>query len=190
MQRFSGFEPIVHISCHGDENCIQLSSEETLPWSHLESLLLPINSALNGTLLVAMSSCHGYAGIRMAMKVENGPLPFYALVGCASRPTWPETAIGFATFYHRLNTGAHVTEAVKAMNSASGRTDFYVDWGQNCKQEYLNFLDKQRTQIAVPALNSGPLIPPLVSFSSEKKRSRTRIRSGNWAVVPLGGGVL
>jgi hypothetical protein len=71
--------PIIHLSSHGNAEGIGLSSGEVLDWDELRRLLVPINKALQGKLLVAMSCCDGYSGIRMAM-TENPTedLPFAA----------------------------------------------------------------------------------------------------------------
>jgi len=55
--------PILHLSAHGDRNGIQLSNGDLIDWASLGGLLQPINRALGGALIVAMSCCEGYSGI-------------------------------------------------------------------------------------------------------------------------------
>src|SRR4051794_5274697 len=43
MKQFEDRVPIIHISAHGDSAGIQLSSGESVGWSELSALLLPIN---------------------------------------------------------------------------------------------------------------------------------------------------
>lgn len=140
MARFPQWFPILHISSHGNGDGIQLSSTELLTWQELSDLLTPINAALKNTLIVAMSCCEGYSGTRMAMRTDEAPLPFFALVGSSQKPTWSDTAIAFLVFYHRLIKGAHVTEAVQAMNTATGCDHFHIDWAENSKKGYIEFL--------------------------------------------------
>ena len=53
------------------------------------------------------------------MRTDDAPLPFFALVGSTQKPRWAETAIAFTVFYHRLAQGAHINDAVAAMNVAA-----------------------------------------------------------------------
>lgn len=112
MAVWKGRLPVLHISAHGGTDGIQLSNKEIITWAELKELLKPINKAFNGALLVCMSSCHGYAGSRMAMHPDESDLPFFALVGSGGTPTWSETAIAFATFYHLLGRGVRFPEAL------------------------------------------------------------------------------
>lgn len=151
MVNLSGSLPIIHISSHGDSEGIKLSSGETLSWAELGALLEPINVALKSQLVVAMSCCNGYAGIRMAMKSDDSPLPFFALIGSWENPTWSDTVVAFSTFYHRLFKGAHIADAVEAMTVASG-CSFGVEWAENSKKGYLDFLKTHNTASAVRQL--------------------------------------
>ena len=122
-----GFVPVLHISAHGSPEGIQLSDRSILTWAELEALLTPLNKAFNNCLFVCMSTCNGYAGTRMAMVQDHQvDLPFFALIGCSGEPTWPETAIGFATLYHHIAKGTFVPEAVAAMRTASGNEKFFL----------------------------------------------------------------
>lgn len=140
MGLFAGAIPILHISAHGFSEGIQLSSGEVLNWAQLRELLLPINKALNGSLIVCMSTCEGYSGARMAMVANSDENPFLALVGNGSKPTWPETAVAFSTFYHLIANGYYVSDAVDAMRTASGNNKFYVTTAEESKQGYLDFI--------------------------------------------------
>jgi len=132
--------PILHISAHGFSEGIQLSSEEIIDWSTLKELLTPINKALEGNLIICMSTCEGYSGSRMAMLSEPDDFPFLALIGNGSKPTWPETAVAFSTFYHLLANNRYVTDAVDAMRVASGNDRFFVTTAAESRQSYLDFI--------------------------------------------------
>lgn len=132
--------PIIHISAHGFSEGIQLSSGEIIDWAALKVLLTPINKALNGNLIVCMSTCEGYSGSRMAMISEPDDFPFLALVGNGSKPTWPETAVAFSVFYHLLANNRYVTDAVDAMRVASGNDKFFVTTAAESRQSYLDFI--------------------------------------------------
>lgn len=141
--KFAPARPLLHISCHGSNEGIQLSSGDQVTWAELASLITPINKALGGQLVIAMSCCEGYSGIQMAMTTEDGPLPFLALVGSTGKPTWADSAIAFSAFYHLLNKNIHVRDAVQAMNTASGCNDFRVQWAEQSKQGFLDYVKQQ-----------------------------------------------
>jgi hypothetical protein len=140
MKRLPGYVPLLHISAHGDGRGIQLSDGYAMPWRELREHLRPVNDALGGSLVVCMSSCHGYSGVQMAMDTENSPLPFYALIGSGNQPTWAETAVGYATLYHQLCRGEHVTVAVQAMQVSSGNDMFWVQHAEATRQSYIEYI--------------------------------------------------
>jgi hypothetical protein len=141
--------PLLHISAHGDENGIQLSDGHRISWNELRECLKPINKALAGRLLVCMSCCQGYAGIKMAMHPDpEDELPYFALIGCGVDPKWSETSVAFTTFYHHLHLGSHVNGCVQAMQSASGNEHFWIEWATNSRQAYLDYINASQLQTA------------------------------------------
>lgn len=140
MRGNPGLIPLLHISAHGSGEGIQLSSGELISWADLRQLLLPVNKALHGALLVCMSTCEGFAGQRMAMVVDSEEHPFYAIVGNSSTPTWSETAVGFATFYHLMANGHEINGAVAAMQIASGNKFFFATTAEISKRDYIEYI--------------------------------------------------
>lgn len=140
MNEVPGCIPILHISAHGFARGIELSSGEIILWDQLCELLAPINKALGNNLIVCMSTCEGYSGSQMAMISEPDNFPFFALVGNGSKPTWPETAVAFSTFYHLLANNRYVSDAVDAMCVASGNDSFFLTTAEESKQSYLDFI--------------------------------------------------
>jgi len=141
MAERPGFLPLIHISAHGNSDGIQLSDGYVMQWVDLKEYLRPVNLALGGSLVVCMSSCEGYAGIRMAMHKEETDLPYLALVGCAAKPVWGETAVGFSTLYHQLWRGEHIATAVEAMRVASGNSAFFLQHAAETRQSYVDYLN-------------------------------------------------
>lgn len=141
MKAYPDYIPLLHISAHGDTNGIQLSNTYIMEWCELEEHLRPINKALNGSLVVCMSSCEGYSGTRMAMTPENPEFPYLALVGTGNKPTWAETTVGYITFYHQLCRGEHINNAVLAMQVASGNDRFWVEYAENSRRNYLELIN-------------------------------------------------
>jgi hypothetical protein len=132
--------PILHISAHGFSEGIQLSSGEIIEWRQLREMLIPINRALEGCLVVCMSTCEGYSGSRMAMVIDSEEHPFFAIIGNGSKPTWPETAVGFATFYHLVANGRRIVESVEAMRVASGNDTFFVTTAEESKTGFIEHI--------------------------------------------------
>jgi hypothetical protein len=124
--------PVLHISAHGNERDIGLTNETFFAWEELADLLGKLNDALHGELILCMSSCEGARGWNMAL--THSPRPYSALVGTEQPPTWSETAIGFATFYHLLSLGRTVKESVEGMNSACGNPRFIVIDGKEVER--------------------------------------------------------
>jgi len=150
LKQPAALPPIIHISAHGFRDGIQLTSGEIVTWTLLSDMLIPINKALNGLLLICLSSCEGWNGCTMAM-TEN-EMPFMAMVGSILKPTWSDTAIGFSSFYHLLSKGYNVFECVEGMQYAAGNNSFIVEHGQTMKEIYLNELGKVRQKQMLESL--------------------------------------
>ena len=151
MKSMPGFVPLLHISAHGNSNGIVLSNGYQISWHELRAHLRPLNEALAGTLIVCMSSCEGYSGTRMAMYPKDPALPYLALVGCATKPIWGETAVGFATLYHQLARGEHIESAVAAMRTASGNDGFIVEHAEVSLKGYVEYLKT----VDIPSLSAN-----------------------------------
>jgi hypothetical protein len=120
-------DPILHISAHGCEEGIQLTNNEFVTWDELKNLLLPISRYRGWGLLLCMSACQGIQARKMAFteRTERHE-PFYAVVGNSGEPTWSETAVAYASFYHLLSKGFMLVDAVEAMKIASANKDFQI----------------------------------------------------------------
>ena len=125
MKLFPDRIPLIHLSAHGSEEGIQLSSDEVMTWDELRDQLVPINQSLNGNLLLFMSACQGYSACQMAMRDGDGPHPFLGMVGSPHSPMWSDTAIAYLTLYHLLAKGKTIPEAVSAMKVVSGCAWFF-----------------------------------------------------------------
>lgn len=145
MEAFPGLIPMLHISAHGCFEGIQLSSGEVINWELLENLLRPINVAFNGSLLLCLSCCEGYSGIRMAMNSDDRPHPFFAIISNGQKPTWSDTAVAYSTFYHLVAKGHFITDAVQAMQVASGNNMFLIKTAESARQSFLEYVQNVNT---------------------------------------------
>ena len=160
--------PIIHISAHGDSNGIQLTDKTFVSWTDLRDLLMPINRRLDGGLVICMSSCSGYSGIRMAMHTDS-EIPFFALVGHPESPTWSDAAVAFVTFYHRFFKGAHISDAVSAMQVASGDDRYWVQWGENTQRDWIAHMATESSTSQSGALARAFQNPPLPNGSASQE---------------------
>ena len=132
--------PILHISSHGSIEGIQLTNKEVLRWDKLRDLIIPLNRALRGTLILCISSCEGINACRMVF--SEGEIPFHGIVAHNGLPTWSDTAIAFTSFYHLLAKGYYIEEAVEAMKVASGDNGFETIPGRFARQIYIEAIQK------------------------------------------------
>jgi hypothetical protein len=129
--------PILHISAHGNKDGIELTSGDFFSWKRLGDILVPFNEASGDVLVVGMSTCFGFQGLRMARRVSGSP--FYGLVGPKGEVRWDDTKVAFVTFYHLITKkGFDLNPAVEAMNIAAGvrQGTFEVVGGEQVQLEF------------------------------------------------------
>lgn len=124
--------PILHFSAHGDDKGIQLTDGKLIEWSWLGNVLGIINEKANGSLVVSMSSCKGFSCAKMALSTSK--TPWKALIGHESNVSWDDVLVGFMAFYHLLNNGKTISEAVEGMKAASGNPGFKIADGAKSKE--------------------------------------------------------
>jgi hypothetical protein len=144
MQWYKDQVPIIHISAHGSQQGLQLTDTTIIPWVELKQLLLPLNEALKGNLILCMSSCEGAAACQMAMtQEEKEAYPFFGVVGHSKTPTWSDTAVGYAAFYHLIKKGYYLIDAVKGMCEASGDDGFSLIRASDARKAFIDSIKNQ-----------------------------------------------
>lgn len=161
IKSYNDRAPVLHISTHGFPQGIQLSNGDQITWKELREILTPLSEALQGNLLICMSCCSGISACQMAMNVDDTEEPFFAVIGHPKEPTWPDTAVAYATFYHLIAKGHQIDEAVKAMQIASGDAGFQIMTAKRAKQAYIEVLEEMKDE-NIPATleNQLQLQPP------------------------------
>ena len=134
-----GVPPVIHLSMHGNQDGIALTSGENISWGELREILMPINASMQNGLLVCLSTCYGYSGTRMDMYFDEKP-PFWAIVGSGGDVTWGDSLQGFSTFYHHWFKGAAMLECAERMRQASGHSLFLGQAGKDSRSGYANYL--------------------------------------------------
>jgi hypothetical protein len=129
MQNQNAF-PILHLSMHGSNSGVTLTSGEKLDWNNLGASLSLVNEALNDKLLVAMSTCKGFNGASMARR--QGHLPFFALIGPKDNVSWRDTVAAFVAFYHHLIArDGTIVSGVQLINDLLGVQLFQAQKGED-----------------------------------------------------------
>jgi hypothetical protein len=155
--------PILHFSMHGDTEGLQLTNGDLLSWADLRKTLDPITNAMNGGLLVCLSSCQGAAGCRMAMHHDSDK-PFWQLVGNVQEVVWADAAVAYITFYHSFFKGVPFEECVARMRTASGDPNFISFAGSQVKADWAAYSEKSRQSALVQALRDySAQRPPIVA---------------------------
>jgi hypothetical protein len=122
---------------HGNDSGVALTSEEFLSWEELHAELAPLLNAMNGGLLICMSSCFGFAGCRMAMNTSKDHA-FWAIVGNSGSVDWSDAAVAYITFYHQFFKETPIEQCVRLMGEASGDKNFLQVQGHALKQSWIN----------------------------------------------------
>lgn len=105
----------LHLSAHGSDKGIVLASGEVILWNKLRKLLIPLNTAAKGTLILCMSTCKGFNAFTMARTLSD--LPYSLIIGSNESIEWRDAIIAFSTFYHLSgNRSQTFQEAVAGMN--------------------------------------------------------------------------
>lgn len=151
MKELPGRYPILHVSAHGANEGIQLSSGDVFTWANLREFLVPINGSLGGALLLCMSACEGYAACRMAMQREEEEIkfPYFAMIGSYENPTWSDTTVAYLAFYHLLSKGRTIPEGVEAMKASSGLKTWAFAGAEEARRNYIEFLKHSSEPTAV-----------------------------------------
>lgn len=133
--------PILHLSTHGGEDGIQLTTQrefgEVVEWAKLAEYIRPIHQIIDG-IGVCMSCCGGANGRKMAQVNSAKDVPFDWIIGTSTEIDLRDAALAFAVFYRRFHCDNSIDpdDLLKAMRAASGVLDFNVWLGQLTQKQY------------------------------------------------------
>lgn len=139
--------PIIHISCHGNENGIGLTNNEFIPWSKLYDLLSIVNICFDeadpvSPILLSMSSCYGLYAIRTDWEKRNERSPFAFVLGHEDTILWDDALIAFSVFFHQfVNKNCTAEVALQCMNTSINSPDHFKLF--NSTEFYEHFKDKE-----------------------------------------------
>lgn len=134
-------QPILHLSTHGGEEGIQLTTQrefcKVIKWAELAEYIRPIHQEY-GDIGVCMSCCGGANGVKMAEVIRAKDVPFDWIIGTSTEIDLRDAALAFAVFYRRFHCDDSIDadELLKAMRAASGVPDFNVWSGKLTQRQY------------------------------------------------------
>jgi hypothetical protein len=133
-------KPILHFSCHGNENGIQLTNQsgtqEYVPWENLAEWVALNNKQFDG-IGVCMSSCSGLTGKKMAHVIDPRHVPMHWIVGTSKKFDYPDGALAFCAFYRGFQKDVPMDKLLPSIRIASGIDDFDIAYGAVAHSEYL-----------------------------------------------------
>lgn len=108
---------VIHLISHGCDEGLTIQ-DRTLRWEDLRPLLQSINEAMEGSLIVNMSSCLGLHGIKI-VDPDDERLPFFGVIGSDRLLDYRDAIDLGRLFYVRLHQGGDVDEIVRQVNQNS-----------------------------------------------------------------------
>lgn len=137
--------PILHISAHACQDGIGFTNGRLMKWGTLARILVDLNQASKGKLVVCLSCCMGsYINFELVRGLVG--MPFKAAVSAYGSPKWNDAAIAFVVFYHHyINKNTRIGEAVRIMNEASkaDHTSFGLDYARGTQGRLISFFHRE-----------------------------------------------
>ncbi len=120
--------PVIHISCHEDDNGIRLIDNSYIKWDVLHRMLEIINICFeeepNSLVLLSMSSCYGLHAIKADWGNEKSPFAF--VLGHEEKISWDDALIAFFVFYHNYASKRKTSDiALECMNNSINNTKYF-----------------------------------------------------------------
>lgn len=110
--------PILHISMHGDENGLQLSSGECIDWEELTPSIVQLNIATKNNLLITMAACYGLF-ITFVNSTKYDRSAFWCVLGRSDSHSGGDFTNDYERFYRTLLQSSNFGDAILAINGAN-----------------------------------------------------------------------
>jgi hypothetical protein len=123
--------PIIHVSCHGNEDGIGLTDGSFIPWSYLNDFLSVVNVCFDeadpvSPIVLSMSSCYGLHAIKTDWQKRGERSPFAFVLGHEDTILWDEALIAFSVFFHHFVNKKSTSEiALQCMNASINSHDHF-----------------------------------------------------------------
>jgi hypothetical protein len=116
----------VHVVAHGNEQELGVGPTDRLEWDEFGALLVPINFAASGNLLVNMTSCKGLHGVKSVSPGGNADDPFYLLFGVKHDLDVDDAVALNSTFYGHWSTSGSIAAALAEVEKQFGLDFLFV----------------------------------------------------------------
>lgn len=139
--------PIIHISCHGNEDGIGLTDDNFISWSVLNDLLSVVNVCFDeadplSPIVLSMSSCYGLHAIKTDWEKRGEHSPFAFVLGHEDAILWDDALIAFSVFFHHfVNKKSTAEIALHCMNASINLPNHFKLF--NSIEYYEHFKDKE-----------------------------------------------
>lgn len=110
----TGRIPLLHIEAHGDEEGLELTSGEHIPWSDLTEIFTSINVACRNNLLVVLAACFGNRLVTINSPVERCPM--WGCIGPTGEIPAGDLHDSFQAFYRYFLETVDLRGAVDTLN--------------------------------------------------------------------------
>lgn len=126
---------LLHFVSHGNTNGIAIkgSNEALITWNELRDYLLKLNRELGGTLIINLTSCFGFEGVRM-VNAGDTDLPFYGIIGCEQTLDVGDAKKVNQLFYMGMADGKEIPKIVMEIIDQYGRRVIYGRAAQTQQQ--------------------------------------------------------
>ena len=112
----------LHFICHGNRCGLYLRAMgEFISWGEFRAFLMKINGAMDGQLVVNMTSCEGLHGIKI-VDPNQDDVPFFGLIGPKEKISKPDTTRASEMFYCGQLAGKTIPGVVDEINKFSAET--------------------------------------------------------------------
>ncbi|HLP39685.1 hypothetical protein [Lacibacter sp.] len=122
----TGLKFCLQIVSHGTEEGLWIEeTDEDIYWEELRNLLYELNSKLENTLIVNMTSCRGLNGVKI-IDENKGDYPFFGLIGCNRDLYIDEAKTTNDLFYSKLLEGKDISTIIPEIQQefkSLGKTD-------------------------------------------------------------------
>ncbi|HWF43065.1 MAG TPA: hypothetical protein VG537_00335 [Candidatus Kapabacteria bacterium] len=108
--------PILHLTMHGDEDGLQLSSGECIDWTELSPFIVNLNIATRNNLLITLAACFGlYLGAVNAKNWDRSA--YWCVLGRLDPHSAGDFTNDYIRFYRNLIESSNFGDAIRAINN-------------------------------------------------------------------------
>lgn len=129
----AGEQYCIHVIAHGNTRGLVIGPTDFVSWRDFGTALVPINRALNGQLIVNMTSCKGIHGIKGGDLATDRD-PFFGILGVNHDLEFTEALTLNERVYRLWFGGMAINEIVHEINNTAGREIMFCASAEGFRQ--------------------------------------------------------